>query len=515
MTKHFSTFRFDVEDGTLWRGAEQVPLTGKAASLLRCLMGMAGSWVSKPTIMSVVWPDTHVQPDNIKVLVREIRQALGDGSRHSTFIKSAPGRGYSFIAEVTQPAAVVAAEPSSEIRTPTFVNRGPELAALADALDAVRASARRLVLVSGEHGAGKTALCDAFVRTAHAAGPVRVCHGQCFDRELPHEPYYTFLDALIALDRRHPAFVPRILAQHAPSWLAQFPQWIGAGAPAVHAVRMFDELGAALAALSHDLPLVLILEDLQWADADTINALARLAESQIPSKLLIVGTCCDGEWTAGERARHRLTALAASAPRSVTLPLGCLTLEHVARYIDARFGPECLSELAPAVHHATGGNPFMMVNAIDSLVTRRLVVEELDGWRREASLEAIARALPETLGEVIARHVDHLDPLEREALEAAAAVGLEFTASSVAAAIERKVEYVRRLLGPLARRGHLIVAAGASGASRAAQATYRFRHALYADLIAQQAPMLRQLRVVERLSHARELAGRDCTRRPA
>ena len=230
---------------------------------------------------------------------------------------------------------------------------------------------------------------------------------------------------------------------------------------------MFDELGAALAALSHDLPLVLILEDLQWADVDSINALARLAGSQIPSKLLIVGTCCNGEWTAGERARHRLTSAAATAPRSVTLALGCLTLEHVVRYIDVRFGPGCLSELAPAIHHATGGNPFMMVNAIDSLVSRRLVVAERGEWRREAPLDAIARALPETFGDVIARHVDHLDLSEREALEAAAVVGLEFTASSVAAALEQKVEYVRRVLGPLARRGHLIVAVAATGPSRA------------------------------------------------
>ena len=515
MTKHFAAFRFDVDDGTLWRGADAVPLTGKAASLLRCLLGQAGSWVSKAAIMSAVWPDTHVQPDNIKVLVREIRQALGDASKHSTFIKSAPGRGYAFIHDVSQAAAPAVFRTGPEARRPIFVNRGPELAALADALDAVRASARRLVLISGEHGAGKTALGDAFVRTAQAAGPVRVCHGQCFDRELPHEPYYPFLDALIALDRRHPGFVPRILAAHAPSWLALFPQWIGSGLTTVHAVRMFDELGAALAALSHDLPLVLILEDLQWADVDTINAFARLAESQIPSKLLIVGTCCDGEWTAGVRAQDRLRAIAATAPRAVTLPLGSLTLEHVARYVDARFGPDCLPELAPAVHQATGGNPFMMVNAIDSLVARRLVVEEASRWRPDASPEVIARALPDTLAEVITRHVDHLDPAEREALEAAAAVGIEFTAASVAAALEQKVEYVRRVLGALARRGHLIVLAGGTGPSYTSPATYRFRHALYADLIAQQAPMLRQLRVVQRLSRAREIARPDLTRRRA
>ena len=127
---------------------------------------------------------------------------------------------------------------------------------------------------------------------------MRVCYGQCFDRELPHEPYYPFLDALIALDRRTRVRSPRPRTARAVV-AGGFPQWNGRLAPTVHAVRMFDELGAALAAFSHDLPLILVLEDLQWADVDTINALARLAESQIPSKLLIVGTCCDGEWTAG------------------------------------------------------------------------------------------------------------------------------------------------------------------------------------------------------------------------
>jgi hypothetical protein len=76
----------------------------------------------------------------------------------------------------------------------------------------------------------------------------------------------------------------------------------------------------------------------------------------------------------------------------------------------------------------------------------------------------------------------------------------------------------------MARRGHLLVAVGAVGAARAvgsagqaraAQTTYRFRHALYADLIAQQAPMLRQLRVVERVSRFRELDKSDTGRRRA
>ena len=175
--------------------------------------------------------------------------------------------------------------------------------------------------------------------------------------------------------------------------------------------------------------------------------------SQIPSKLLIVGTCCDGDWT-GRRACSRAPAVGWGRVAAFG--------DAPARQLDARargavrrraVWPECLSELAPAVHQATGGNPFMMVNAIDSLVARRLVVLEDERWRREASLDDIARALPETLADVIARNVDHLDPSEREALEAAAAVGLEFTAAAVADALQQKVEYVRRVLGPMAPAG--------------------------------------------------------------
>ena len=390
--------------------------------------------------------------------------------------------------------------------TPIFVNRGPELAALADALDAARASGRRIVLLSGDHGIGKSALCDAFLRAAHAGGPVRTCYGQCIDRESPQEPYYPFLDALLRLDRRHRGLVPDLLARLAPSWLAHFPQWLGARTSATVPRGMLDELGAVLDALSHDMPLVMVLEDLQWADADTVRALTHLATSAAPAKLMVVATYCSGEWAAGTRANLRLTSSFASDPRRVKIELGPLTAEHVARYVDARFGPGCLSELAPAVHQAAFGNPYMVVNTFDNLVTRGLVAKGTDGWRHEAPMQTIAKALPETLSESIALQLDQLDTREREALEAAAAVGTEFTSSTVAFALEAKVEAVRSVLRPLARRGQLIIPGsrpGTQAGARAIQDVYRFRHALHADVIAQRAPMLRQLRITERVNRVR------------
>jgi DNA-binding winged helix-turn-helix (wHTH) protein len=497
--KYFPPFSFDPVEGRLFRGADELPLTRKAAALLSCLVERAGAWVAKETIMASVWPDTHVQSDNIKVLVREIRLALGDAPKAPLYIRSAPGRGYSFVGPLTDESHGRA---EAAAGGPIFVNRGFELAALADALDAARASARRLVIVAGEHGIGKTALCEAFLRGAHAAGPVRVCTGQCLDRQSEPEPYYPFLDALLRLDRRHRGLVPDLLARLAPAWLARFPQWHDRTA-AQTGRGMLAQLGDLLDALAHDLPLVMVVENLQWADVDSVRALAHLAARSSPAKLLLVATCRTGEWHAGSRDRQKLLSPFDAYPRKQTLELGPLTAEHVARYVDARFGPDCLTELAASVHQASYGNPHFVVNAFDTLVGRGLVARGADGWRRQAPIAAIARALPETLSESIAQELDHLEPREREVLEAAAAVGPRFTIAVVAAALQTPADAVRAVLAPLARRGQLIVPDGGAGSLPVVPDAYRFRHALHADVIARRAPMMRQLRVSERVTAMR------------
>ena len=199
--------------------------------------------------------------------------------------------------------------------------------------------------------------------------------------------------------------------------------------------------------------------------------------------------------------RARLRAAAAISPRSATLHRGSLTLDHVARFIDARSVPiACRTSRPPSIAR-TAGDPFIIVNAIDSLVAP---TARGRGARRMAMCHVARGHRPRaagTLGEVITRHVDHLDPLERESAEAADRVAPEFAATSVAAALEQRVEHVpRRVLGPLADAGRPHRRRRRDGPFRCGRATYRFRHPLYADLIAQQAPMLRQLRVVQRLS---------------
>jgi DNA-binding winged helix-turn-helix (wHTH) protein len=498
----FPPYRFDAQ-GQLWRGTDEVPLTAKASAMLARLLAGAGTWVSKPAIMAAVWPDAHVQADNVKVLIREIRQALADTARTPTFIRSARSRGYAFIAPVNCERADARVDPSAP-PAPCFVNRGAELAALADAMDAARASLRRIVLFCGERGAGKTAICESFVRALPMSEPAHVTFGRSSDLE-SQTPFYPFFEALLGLDREEPGLVRSTLRAHAPSWFARVPPWMGAGAPTEDGLPRLEELENALRVLSDDGPLVIVLEDLQCADAASIHALRRLACDRTPAKLLIVATCCcERGWTAGARARNQLLCTLSEQEGSSILPVGPLSEEHVYRYLSARLGPGCPAELASAVREATDGNAYMMVAVVDSLVEGGLMANGERGWRLTDVAGMTAASLADVLAAAVRRRVDSMDPAEREVLEAGALIGMVFKASSVAVATGSKVASARTLLDLVARRGDLILTVN-EGESRGSDPTYRFRHARYPGVIGDSAPWLRHIRVSARIEQAQVL----------
>ena len=156
--KYFAPFTLDLTTCSLWRGAVRIPLTHKAGALLGALVSRAGHVVSREALLQAVWPDTHVHPDNVKVLIGEIRRALGDDPARPKFIRSLVKRGYIFIAPVVDEAG---AQPDSR-STPIFVGRTEEMDRLIAALDDAAGAQRQVVFVTGEPGIGKTALCESF-----------------------------------------------------------------------------------------------------------------------------------------------------------------------------------------------------------------------------------------------------------------------------------------------------------------------------------------------------------------
>ncbi|MFI5178056.1 MAG: AAA family ATPase [Vicinamibacterales bacterium] len=443
-----------------------MPLTRKASLLLASLVAAHGRWVSKTELLAAVWPDTHVHPDNVKVLVREIRLALHDDAGSPRYVRNEIGRGYAFVAETSDRPG----ERAAVSALPLFVNRTSELAALMEALDGVRAGSSRVVLLAGDRGIGKTALCDRFLRATRATINLRAVLGDCVQPPYAIEPLLPIVDALRACCRDAPALLPG-LAERAPAWFARLHS-----APGADVARLRLELPSVLAALARDVPLVVVLEDLHRADPATIDAVAQLALAPHPARWLVVATACPYSAAPGAAALAALTTMMRDARTSLVLDLAPLGSGQVERYLDARFGPGAFTALAPVLHDLSGGNPASLVAAADRLAAGH-------------------GAHDRTLQEIAAAELDRLMDEERAILEAAASsAGSDFAPATVAIAAGLDERDTARCLDRLAHRTRVI--------GRAAPGAYRFLHPTYRQLLVERAPITQPIRSARRLADA-------------
>src|SRR5262249_38825156 len=158
---------------------------------------------------------------------------------------------------------------------------------------------RQLVFVSGEAGVGKTTVVEMYLARLAAGSGARIVRGQCVEHTGEGEPYLPFVEALGQLGQGPERDVVRaVLWQYAPMWLAPLPGLVSApDLERLHGrlygltpARMLRELAEALEVLTADRVLVLLLEDLQWSDRSTVEALTYLAQRPVPARLLLLGT---------------------------------------------------------------------------------------------------------------------------------------------------------------------------------------------------------------------------------
>src|SRR5712692_6466823 len=302
----FHPFRLDLPNERLWRGEQQLPLRPKPFAILRDLVEHADTLVTKADLQAAVWGKTQVAEGVLKGYLRDLRRVLGDDAAAPRFIETVTRRGYRFIAPLApSPLPVssfkfqVSSSTHPQLPTPRPVGREAELAQLHGWLEQARGGERQVVFVSGEAGIGKTAVVEAFVAQAAAAGGLWIGHGQCIDHYGAGEAYLPVLAALGQLGREPgQERLLAILRQQAPTWLVQMPgllstaelevlqrQTLGATRE-----RMLREMAEALEALTAEQPLVLVLEDLHWSDAATLDLVAFVARRREPARLLVIGT---------------------------------------------------------------------------------------------------------------------------------------------------------------------------------------------------------------------------------
>jgi DNA-binding winged helix-turn-helix (wHTH) protein len=486
--KYFAPFRIDLAGQTIWRDDSRIPLTHKAFELLRVLVERAGHVVTRESLLAEVWPDTHVHPDNVKVLIGEIRRALGDDPERPRYIRSIVKRGYVFVAPVVEAPIDLSTAP----QTPIFVGRGAEMDALLEAFDAACTADRRLTFVTGEAGIGKTALCEAFLRVAATRHAMRATWAQCINLSRPSEPYYPLFDALSRLARAiGDDTVESTLVRHAPSWIPHLPILSGEsahvvppGARVASAARMLREIVSALEALTEQQTLVLWIEDLHWADPATIDVLLSLGQRRDPAKLMVLATMRPPESVSAAGSLRRAHADLVGHGRANEMRLQPLGRADVTRYLEARFGREVASHSTDVLARSTNGHPLFLVTAADDLVRKGHFSEELDGWHVTGTSGALEAAIPASFAGAVTHELNELAQDERRAIEAASVVGVDFSLWIVAHAAKVDELVLEPILEILARRQSFIVREGVVElANGLFSPLYRFKHGLYQEIV--------------------------------
>ncbi len=322
----FGDVRLDLDRFELLRGGVPQRVEPQVLEVLAYLVRHRDRLVGKQELMDQVWRDRFVSDSAITSRIKAARRATGDDGDRQRVIRTVHGRGYRFVAPLTEPA--IHQRPS---RTPSApcVGRAGQLAALRAAFSAAESGVRQVVLVSGEPGNGKTALIDAFLAGLPPAAAGLVAVGQCHPVGAG-EPYAPVLDALFELAKGPAArAVRRHLDELAPGWLLQLPALVDASHAASLATRTLgstpermlrEALGLldTLATIDGG-PLVLVLEDLHWADRGTVDLLTALARRRGPAPMLLMGTYRHNDLDAGGRPR-RSRGPVPPASRTGTLP---------------------------------------------------------------------------------------------------------------------------------------------------------------------------------------------------
>jgi DNA-binding CsgD family transcriptional regulator/tetratricopeptide (TPR) repeat protein len=313
-----------------------------------------------------------------------------------------------------------------------FVGRVRELGELERAVDATRAGSGATILVAGEAGIGKSRLASVLAGRARAAG-FEILLGRAIDLVGVELPYQPFLEALRPLGDPRQIDEPRAGSQ----------------------LHVFENTLALLTDRAAAAPVLLVLEDLHWADTSTLDVTVFLAHNLDSRAVLLLASYRADEPSSAERMRRFADRVRRSGS-AVLLGLGPLERDELSALLAARTDGSLPAKLTNEIVARAEGNPFF--------------AEEL-----LAAADDPSRELPRGLRELLLQRVARLDRRTQGLLRVAAAAGRDVAYPLLRAVTALPERDVRESLRRAVDHG-VLVAHQATG-------SFRFRHALLAEAI--------------------------------
>jgi class 3 adenylate cyclase len=384
----------------------------------------------------------------------------------------------------------------------TFVGRVDELVTLRGEIDRAFSGQARLVLVVGEPGIGKTRLVEEATTYAALRG-ARVCWGHSYEGDVG-APYLPFVEALRAYTRSIPDDVLRdelgsngsevaTLVSELHERFSDLPPSLPLSGDAER-LRLFDGVTTFLQRAGRDAPVVLVLDDLHWADKPTLLLLQYLARNIDRDRLLIFGTYRDVDLDRRHPLADALTVLRRESVFERVLLRG-LDRDGVKALIEVIGEQETPDEFATTIFRETEGNPFFIAEILRHLAETG-ALQRVDGeWT--GTPESVAEHLPEGIREVIGRRLDRLSDAANRMLSTAAAMPGGFTLDVVRTVTGDDEDAVLDLLDEALDAQIVRERSGAAG-------TYEFTHALIRQTLYNELNTPRRVRLHRQIGEALE-----------
>lgn len=316
------------------------------------------------------------------------------------------------------------------------IGRSTELATLESAVKSVASGeGRQLVLVSGEPGQGKTTLVAEFARRAHEEG-ITVLLGSC-DEELgaPYRPFAEALSHFVAnapeaLLRSHVAEQGGELSRMVPALekrLGQLPPQQSTD-PDTERYLVYAAVVGLLDSASVASPVVLVLDDLHWADKPSLQLLRHLVANTSSARILVIGTFRDAELSLSHSLTEAIAALHREPAGVSSIELKGLDDSGVVAFVELAAG-HALDDtgvgLAHQLYRETDGNPFFVGEILRHLAESGAIHQDMNGRWSPADQKGNL-ALPHSVRTVIGTRVSRLGNEALKVLSTASVIGRDF-----------------------------------------------------------------------------------------